>query len=461
MRGRVWGWAWGVLCVGLIACGEPKGGPAADEGREALQSRGARLEAETGAPRGSWYAGGPDDASLRRVAHDRDGNAIVLGDFEDFLTPRPGDTAGPITGVGQQSLLLARFSPEGRRLWTRVFNATGTEETGPGEAFASALAVDGASNIYIAGYHGGLLDFGLGPIPTGTFLARLDSTGRARWSKGFSGSDGGYVRFERLLVDDGDLVAAGTLVGTVDLGGGPLTAPGGGQGVLVKYSRDGAFRWALLDPAGRAAYRGLAVDKDENLYVGGFDVWPEPPFVLKVSPEGKPLWSRALVGAAGSVEDIAVCGDRVLIGGSFQGSFTFAGQTLSSPFGGFIAAYTRKGQERWARIEGSNVHSLATDGLGGVVVGGNYRPGDDLGRGPEAGDPEGNNLYVMKFDYGGGALRWIQTFPSDGAFALDLAARKDGSSTAVGAFMSHVDLGEGRIDYPESFDHPFLLELAP
>ncbi|PTL82490.1 hypothetical protein DAT35_16900 [Vitiosangium sp. GDMCC 1.1324] len=445
------------MCVGLIACGAPGGGPGTDEGREALHAHVSRIEEEPGAPRWSWYAGGPDDAELNRVAHDRDGSIVALGNFEDFLTPRPGDTGGPITGTGQRSLLVARFSPEGRRLWTRVFNATSTESV-TGEVFSSALALDGAGNIYIAGFHEGVLDFGHGPIPSGAFLVKLDCTGRPLWSTGLLGS--GDLQFERLLVDEGELIAAGTVSGTVDLGGGPLTAPDR-RGVLAKFTTGGALRWALLDPEGRDSYLGLAVDTDENLYVSGADAFPAPPFLLKVSPKGTILWSRSLVGATGELRDVAVCGDRVVIAGSIQGSFIFRGQTIPSPFGGVVAAYTRKGQERWAKIVGTNAHSVATDGRGGVVLGGNYRPGDDLGRGPEAGDPAGNNLYVAKFDYGDGALRWVRTFLSDGAFAIDLAVRKDGSSTAVGAFMSHVDLGEGRIDYPSSYDHPFILELAP
>jgi len=213
----------------------------------------------------------------------------------------------------------------------------GGENTRPRVAGLS-VAVDGACNILLAGTTEGPIDFGGGPIgaPEGPFgfVVKLDPAGNHVHGRALP--VGAEIGGKRALAvrPDGSVLVAGTLHADVDLGGGPL----GGE------------------------YEGA-----------------DHPFLLALDAEGGHVFSKRLAGNLPSatdykgsfrrsIEGVSVdeSGDFV-IGGEFQGELDLGGVVVSSkpmPAGAgfpidykpdvFVARYDREGNLRWGRQFGGD-----------------------------------------------------------------------------------------------------------
>ncbi|WP_375772523.1 hypothetical protein NR798_17085 [Archangium gephyra] len=426
-------WAWLVLALaGLAGCGvtdDVRDDEAGVEPQAREQAHDSRVGGETRwvlHPRGTGF----DRAET--VAHDRDGNIIVAGLFDERLE------GGPLAleGDGPNSVLLAKLRPDGQRIWARTF---------PGDALVRAVTVDRDRNIILAGIADAEpVDFGGGPL-SGAFLVKLDREGRHLWSRRFN-------RFppNALATDSGGhILLAGDVVteNPVDFGSGPLSTGADSMGVLVRFNPDGGLEWVRGGPSDfRFSHLGVTVDSRDQVYTSGGDRHGRP-FIEKVSPDGRQLWMHVL-DTVGEVFDVAVHGNRVVATGNFSDPFTFRGRELlpsASLLGVFLVAYTRDGEERWARAIGGEFTSLAMDPRDGVIVTGQYPDRADLGLGPVSGDPFGGNFFVAKYDRIQGDVRWVRTFPSREASAFDVAAASNGESTIVGAFRAPVDFGLGPV----------------
>ena len=86
--------------------------------------------------------------------------------------------------------------------------------------------MDSSGNSYITGYFEGTVDFGGGDITAGNtdiFVLKLDSSGVSQWANTYGGTstDRGYG----IAVDSsGNSYITGSFQGTVDFGGGDITA---------------------------------------------------------------------------------------------------------------------------------------------------------------------------------------------------------------------------------------------
>lgn len=391
-----------------------------------------RLGSDQGRGETRWvlHPRGAGDDRAEAVTHDRDGNIIVAGFFDDRLE------GGPLAleGDGPGSVLLAKLRPNGERVWARTFS---------GAALVLAITADRDRNIVLAGLADGEpVDFGGGPL-SGTFLVKLDREGRHLWSRRFN-------RFppNALATDSGGhILLAGDITDfPVDFGSGPLSTGADSMGVLVRFDPDGELEWVRGGPSDfRFGHLGVTVDSRDQVYTSGSDRFARP-FIEKVSPDGRQLWMRVL-GTVGEAFDVAVHGNRVVATGNFSSTFPFRGRDVipSSTQEAFLVAYTRDGEERWARAFGGRFTTLAMDPRDGVIVTGQYSDRADFGLGPVFGEPSGGNFFVAKYDRIQGDVRWVRTFPSLDATAVDVAAALNGESTVVGSFRAPVDFGSGPV----------------
>jgi hypothetical protein len=443
-------WAWLVLALAVLAgCGvtEDLRGDAASgelEASEQVWSGPGR-----GATRWVIHPRGSGDDSIHAVAHDRDGNIIVVGSFGDRLE------GGPLAleGQGPGAVLVAKLRPNGQRVWVRVF--PGSPST------VRAISVDRDRNIVLAGFVVGEepIDFGGGPL-LGTFLVKLDREGRHLWSRRFN-------RFppNALATDSGGhILLAGDITDfPVDFGSGPLSTGADSMGVLVRFNPDGGLEWVRGGSTDfRFSHLGVTVDSRDQVYTSGSDRLGRP-FIEKVSPDGRQLWMRVL-GTVGEAFGVAVHGDRVVATGSFFDTFTFRGrEVLPDPprHEAFIVAYTRDGKERWVRAIGGQFTAIAMDPHDGVIVTGTYVAGADFGLGPVSGvSTLSSNVFVAKYDRIQGDVRWVRTFPSLRATVLDVAAALNGESTLVGAFRAPVDFGFGPVTPTADSSDLYILRLG-
>jgi hypothetical protein len=440
--------------VGLAACG----GPTLEEPEPLVETEQAHEQGRlTGAIRWARHITGEPvvlgefpEEKFGTLAKDGEEHVLVLYSFtgnidlgERFVTAPGGPTSTAIA--------LARYDQRtGRLEWLRVFGpGPGVE----GDVFGRRIAVDSKRNILLVASALGV-DFGDGPVTEGEYLLKFDRQGRLLWRRSFEPDPGNIAVFDLLTDSHDNIVLAGTLTGTVDFGSGPITSkPDPEEGFfdpspfVARLSPEGEGQWAYVRSEDIGEAFGAAVDSQDHILLAG-RISPTVgsiPFVLRLSPEGLPRWERRLAfsggGGDGEAHDVATHGNRVVITGTFVGTFTFGGRTLStgslSLGNAFLAAYTRDGEERWARAFGSTGERVAMDQRDGVIVTGTYRSGDDLGLGPLAGKGEfTSNLFVAKYDRITGEPRWTRGFPAGFAEPSSLVATKDGRSVVFGSFRS-------------------------
>jgi hypothetical protein len=451
--------------VGLAGCGgmAPEDRAAAG-GREAQPLRG-----EAGATRWVVHPRSEVFGQARAVVHDRDGDVLALVNFAgsiDFGT-------GPL-GSGDafdQNLALVRYSPEGRLRRVRVFETEA--DSGTSATLAAKLAVDRDRNIILFGrLAGGTTDFGGGPHRPGLFVVKLDRNGRFLWSKRFGGAP--FVEdFDVATDSDDHLILAGSFVGTIDFGTGPLTSPEefpgepGHSAFVVKLTPGGRLEWVHANTEHPSQARAVTVDSQDHIIVAGLVSLDERLLrtltVQRFSPEGDELWSRSVEGLRGFADDVATHGNRiVVVGGITGGSFPFGGREVSSvDEAGFVLAFTRGGEERWARLLGASARTVSMDPRDGVVIAGRYEDGDDLGLGAVVGVPgSAFNLFAVKLDRIDGAARWVRAIPVQSSTAWDVSTNRNGESVVAGDFFTPIDFGTGTLT-PEGPPDAFLWRLAP
>jgi hypothetical protein len=458
----------GALCA-LLACG----GAPAEAPQLPLSSLEQAARSVGGSTRWARHSLGPELESAQAVAVDRTGNTFMVGSYSDG----PADFgSGPLPaplGSGGARAFLAAYAPEGTPRWSRSFGSLYMRgSTSPVTAF-SAVAVDRAGNLVVFGRGSWGTDLGSGPMPEGSWLAQFAPDGSLLWCRIFYGELGPGGRLA--LDADGGILLAGSLRGTVNLGGGPRTGPTEAA-FVARYDARGLWLWdRVFGTAEASRFEGLATDDRGNVYVAGSfageasfggDTFTSPagaraPVLAKYSPAGEHLWSRSLGGMTGEAgfRGVAVTGRRVFATGSFSGGFHFNGATLSSSGAqsGLLLAYDTGGAESWGRALGAEGVAVAIDSPSDGVVLGFAAPGDELGTGPVRGEAS-RLLFVAKFAGGRGEPRWVRTFAADSiAQAGGLAVARDGESLVTGSLTGPTDFGAGPL-IPEKTS-AFLLRL--
>lgn len=241
-----------------------------------LDKAGAHLWSQ-GATKGSGDFSGGGKAAIAPT-----GEVYLGGEFFNSVS-FGGDT---LSTVGGADAYLASFTGSGTHTWLKHYGSTGSD-------WPYGIAVDAKGNVCLTGVFSGTLDIsGADPLTAAgssdAFVVCLTSAGAHRWATqiGGSKSDSGKA----VVVDDaGNLYVGGSFSDTVNLGGGPLTASGASDLFVASYSASGAFRWAM----------GFGGD--------------------------------STIGNADSLSAIAVDGaGGVYVVGSFQGTMSLAGKTLTS-----------------------------------------------------------------------------------------------------------------------------------
>jgi hypothetical protein len=462
---------WGLaVLMALASCGpvmEEEGAASGPEQRE--QSVRAGRVPLTGEPLWVQRADTPA-VGLSQVVHDREGNIIVAVSFSATIDFGKGPLGGttPDFRIG-----VAKFGPEGALRWVRVF------EVEPGSlsptpfangALSFALAVDRRGNLALSGRNDGRLDFGGGPLEAGAFLVKLDARGRHVWSRRLGGNN---VIADELAMDaSGNVLLGGSFEGMMDLGRGPLRSdprPPGSDSVVfdnafvARFTPAGRNEWTFVERLSRGFGVELTVDSEEhilfvnNIFVETGGTERADLLIRRIAPDGTPLWTRRHEGLGNAV-GIATHGNRILLTGLFQGRLTFGRTVMEAGeegIAGYLFAYTRDGDERWARrIEGVTA-DLAADTRDGVVVLG-------LGAAPPASGREAD-MFVTKFDRIRGTQLWRREFPftiDDGALS-SLSVTRQGESVITGFLGRPVDFGLGPVVPQVGNQLHFILKLAP
>jgi hypothetical protein len=283
------------------------------------------------------------------VALDASGNLYTAGSLEggaDF-------GGGFVPGNGSNDVFVVKLDASGNHVWSKLHGDSDIQ-------VATAIAVDGAGNVFVAGLFYGSVSFG-GPTlssagQTDGFLVKLDATGNHVWTKQLGGPSN-QASLGVACDTSGNVVVAGVQEGTVDYGGGALTASGSDV-FVARYAANGSHVWSKLfgDGAEQVAW-AVAVDASSNVVVTGdffgtisfggttlVSAGERDVFLAKLSPTGSHVWSKRF-GDAATANGLAVAVDtngRIAAAGHFSGTIGFGGATLTAnpnAVAGYIARF--------------------------------------------------------------------------------------------------------------------------
>jgi hypothetical protein len=257
--------------------------------------------APDGTERWLFTAGGPDSDAATAAAATPDGGWVVAGSF----TARADFASYPLQSRGATDAVLLKLSAAGQVQWVKSFGGEYTDDI-------YRVAVDSQGSIYAAGRSHGPASFG-GEILKGVsagdsdiVLAKYDAGGAHLWSRRFGNAFNEMIG--GLAVDPaGHVAIAGSFDDELMFFGNKLVASGESDILVARFTTTGDLLWVRTwggaredvgfaissDPAGNlvatgwfqhtADFSGAALTSKGNRDV----------FVIKLSPDGKPLWRSA------------------------------------------------------------------------------------------------------------------------------------------------------------------------
>ncbi len=268
--------------------------------------------------------------SVRDVAVDKRGNAVVVGHFTGSLRV---DSTTKWTSAGVQDAFVARFGRDGKAAWLVRFG-------GPRADHAHAVAVH-ADQIVVAGGFTRSAYFGAQLVASrgrsyDAFLASLSLSGGVTWVKPMGGDRDDTAT--AVAVDDaGTIYVAGSFDGAASFGIEPIMATDGPDVFLTAVTSKGKTRWTkhFGGSSGERALALAATAKHVYLlgsFIGTTRVKDYPirgelkhdGFLASFTSAGKLHSARAIAGKGDeSVTDLAIDAEgAAVVGGSFIGETT-------------------------------------------------------------------------------------------------------------------------------------------
>ena len=227
------------------------------------------------------------------IGVDSSGNSYITGSFQGTINFGGGD----ITAAGfDYDIFVLKLNSSGTFEW--VYTAGDTEMDN-----GWSIAVDSSGNSYITGRFEETVNFGGGDITVAgekdIFVLKLNSSGVFQWvyTAGGSSSDFGYGID---LDSSGNSYITGYFEETVNFGGGDITAAGSYDIYVLKINPSGVFQWVYTVGGTSSDYgRDIALDSSGNSYItgyfrgtvnfGGGDITAAGSsdiYVLKINPSG-------------------------------------------------------------------------------------------------------------------------------------------------------------------------------
>ncbi|MBK8226123.1 MAG: T9SS type A sorting domain-containing protein [Flavobacteriales bacterium] len=220
---------------------------------------------------GTYYGGTVFDVG-HSCAVDEDGNVFLAG----ATSSDNGIASGGHQNVSadQGDAFLAKFAPDGSRLW-------GTYYGGNGFDMGYACTVDASGNVFLAGHtmssdaiaEGGHQNTPGGGAQQDAFLVKFNSNGLRQWGTYYGGTNQDEGR-ACAVDDDANVYLAGWTRSTTGIAqdGHQNTIGGSWDAFLVKFNASGTRQWGTYYGSG-AIYDDRAysctVDDNGDVYMSG------------------------------------------------------------------------------------------------------------------------------------------------------------------------------------------------
>jgi len=415
---------------------------------------------------GQWIWGLDTDAS---------GNIYLAGHFFEFID----FGGGPLDETGEEGdIFIAKLTPGGAHIWSKRIGDSDLQE-------ALSMTVDAWGNVIITGRCSGNPDFGGGPLAANywdIFVAKFDTNGNHIWSLVYpkAGNEQGMKVTTDVF---GNVLVSGWMYGTLDFGGGPLTADDRDT-FLLKLDPNGNHVWSkVFVIPGAQGGANMTTDGTGNVYVmtihsssvdfgggvltssGGTDV-----FLVKYDSDGNHVWSQNYGDASNqSGGGIAIDGSgNLTVSGRAAGSIDFGGGPLTSAGGYdiFLAKLDPAGSHIWSRLHGGTGDefspAMTLDNSDNIVTCGSFYGTSDFGGGPLT-SAGGADVYFAKYDALGNHM-WSTSFGDTETQYGEFVA-VDGSDNIIyaGEFQGTIDFGGGPMTATVSYFvyyHIFLTKFG-
>jgi hypothetical protein len=224
---------------------------------------------------GNTIGGQGTDASSAIVVDKLGDKIFITGVFNQTINFNVYSNTDTLRSLGNSDVFLAKFSSDGTYNWSKQAGGLGYDG-------ATAIAVDVANNIYLAGIYNGTADFGAQNIQPSAggqnvFFSKCDNSGNFIFTNPLetaATSDSALVT--SIAVDEvGDIYITGIYFGQIDLdptGAQDILVSAGGQDIFfAKYLTDGTYKWSKkMGGIGSDGGSGIAVHNAENIYLAGY-----------------------------------------------------------------------------------------------------------------------------------------------------------------------------------------------
>lgn len=259
-----------------------------------------------------------------------------------FVTGPSGDLDGE-TQVGGGDAFITQYNSAGVKQSTSLFGGTQYD-------FSKSITLDGAGNIYLAGFT--YSNLGGGPaIGEDAFVTKFDSTGSELWTRQLgsvssgSGSLASDLAFGVDVDGSGNVYISGLSDGNLD----GNTGSGNYDAFLTKFDASGNLIWTeLLGNSNENRAEAVGVDSTGNIFIVGYtrdgidgidSLGDTDIFLTKYDASGNLLWTELLgtsttdLGHGISIDDAG----NVFIAGRTAGSLE--GNPWAGSDDAFIAKY--------------------------------------------------------------------------------------------------------------------------
>lgn len=305
--------------------------------------------------------------------------------------------------------------------------------------------------------------------------------GQALWLRAVSGAGGslapdgvrniGMGGGSLAMDGDGNLIIVGSFRGTIQLGATTLTSAGKGDLFVAKMSSStGDVVWAKrFGGTGYDFGSDVAVDASNAIYIAGSYQSPSIDFgggalsttgfrggfLVKLAADGSHVWSRNLGSSNASSDSawalgVAVNGNGVAVAGTYAGSMTIDGTTLTSAGNGdiFAAKFTTDGSLAWVKSFGEfgydSGYDVAIDKHGNVIIVGSFQGTIPFPDDPVAAGSNEAGLLVKLASADGSPLvsrRFGSTNTNDRSVAFSVAVDAADNIFVAGGFTGSGDFG--------------------